>query len=119
MGDAIKGSPPNPAAELVGVIRQAVRQKSRNAVTVRTAKPTRTGIPKGEIYCESIRSEDIVLSGSDHRDLLVQILRQARSVFVMHTTFLRADAFVLLQEEFRRAAKRGVAIDIFWGADGG
>jgi cardiolipin synthase len=36
----------------------------------------------------------------------------------MHTTFLRESAFADLQDEFRRAAKRGVAIDIFWGADG-
>ncbi|WP_245476550.1 phospholipase D-like domain-containing protein [Bradyrhizobium sp. Leo170] len=31
---------------------------------------------------------------------------------------IREDAFIELQEEFGRAAKRGVRIDIFWGADG-
>jgi phosphatidylserine/phosphatidylglycerophosphate/cardiolipin synthase-like enzyme len=34
----------------------------------------------------------------------------------MHSTFLRESAFIELQDEFRRAAKRGVQIDIFWGA---
>lgn len=35
----------------------------------------------------------------------------------MHSTFLRESAFVELQEEFGKAAKRGVQIDIFWGAN--
>jgi phosphatidylserine/phosphatidylglycerophosphate/cardiolipin synthase-like enzyme len=82
----------------------------------RTSMAPATGV--GVIASAPIRPADIVLSGSDHRDLLLEILRQARSIFIMHTTFLRESAFADLQDEFRRAAKRGVAIDIFWGADG-
>jgi cardiolipin synthase A/B len=118
LGDAIKGLPPNPPGQLVRAIKQAAKQRPGNVVTVRTVKPAPVAATRGELRCEPIRPDDIILSGPEHQDLLVQILRQARSTFVMHTTFLREVAFAKLQDEFRRAAKRGVAIDIFWGADG-
>jgi cardiolipin synthase A/B len=72
---------------------------------------------QGSIRTVPIQPDDIVLSGQDHRDRLIEILRQARSRLIMHSTFLRESAFIELQEEFGRAAKRGVSIDIFWGAD--
>ena len=118
LGDAIKGLPPDPSAALVRVIREASRHKPGNTITLRrTAKPQNAAGDR-EVRCREIQPCDIVLSGKDHRDLLVQTLRQARSMFVMHTTFLRDSAFVALEDEFQRAAKRGVAVDIFWGADG-
>jgi cardiolipin synthase len=118
LGDAIKGLPPDPAAELVRFIRQTAKQKPGNTIRLSPRKTSPTAAGDGELRCREVRPEDIILSGKDHRDLLVQTLRQARSLFVMHTTFLREAAFVALEDEFRRAAKRGVTIDIFWGAAG-
>lgn len=118
LGEAIKGLPPKPPEQLVRAIRHAAKQKRGSAVNVRAVRPSRAGMSTSEISCEPIRPEDVLLSGTDHRDLLVLILRQARYGFVLHTTFLREDAFAKLQDEIKRAAKRGVAIDIFWGADG-
>lgn len=119
MGTAIKGLPQGAPEELARVIRQAATQKPGNVVRLNPPRPTpHATAGDGDLECSAVQPEDIVLSGKDHHDLLIRILRQSRSLFAMHTTFLRDPAFAALQDEFRRAAKRGVAIHIFWGADG-
>jgi phosphatidylserine/phosphatidylglycerophosphate/cardiolipin synthase-like enzyme len=119
VGGAIKGLPPDPSDDLVSAIRKAATApNSDRQVKIRPARSTK--VPTADasvITAMPFRPSDIVLSGSDHRDLLLEVLRQARSKFVMHSTFIRERAFAELQDEFRRAAKRGVTIDIFWGAD--
>jgi phosphatidylserine/phosphatidylglycerophosphate/cardiolipin synthase-like enzyme len=119
LGSSIKGLPADPAEQLVAAIRRAAADSKAGALM--TMKPLRRSIAQqtgvGVVTTAPVQPNDIILSGSDHRDRLIQILRQARSRFIMHSTFLRDNAFVELQDEFKRAAKRGVIIDIFWGAD--
>ncbi|QGM99816.1 phospholipase D-like domain-containing protein [Methylocystis parvus] len=119
IGDSIKGLPPDPAEQLVSAIRRAAKENKPGAAL--TIKPPRRAIISTDagniVRTVPIRPDDIVLSGQDHRDRLIEILRQARSRLIMHSTFLREGAFIELQAEFARAAKRGVRIDIFWGAD--
>jgi cardiolipin synthase len=119
LGNSIKGLPPDPAEQLVAAIRRAATGDRPGAAmtipSLRRSTNQQTGA--GVIPAAPIRPDDIVLSGTDHRDRLIEILRQARSRFIMHSTFLRENAFAELQDEFRRAAKRGVVIDIFWGAN--
>jgi cardiolipin synthase len=119
LGNSIKGLPPDPAEQLVAAIRRAAADPKPGAVMtmqpLRRSTTQQTGV--GVVAAAPVQPDDIVLSGSDHRDRLIEILRQARSRFIMHSTFLRESAFVELQDEFKRAAKRGVVIDIFWGAD--
>jgi cardiolipin synthase len=120
LGNSIKGLPPEPSEDLVSAIRRAATdEKPGTAMKIRSPRTSLAlAMGVGVIASAPIRPADIALSGSDHHDLLLEILRQARSRFIMHTTFLRESAFADLQDEFRRAAKRGVVIDIFWGADG-
>ena len=119
LGNSIKGLPPDPAEQLVAAIRRAATDDRPGAAmtipSLRRSTNQQTGADV--IPAAPIRLDDIVLSGTDHRDRLIEILRQARSRFIMHSTFLRENAFAELQDEFRRAAKRGVLIDIFWGAN--
>jgi phosphatidylserine/phosphatidylglycerophosphate/cardiolipin synthase-like enzyme len=118
LGNSIKGLPPDPPSQLVTAIRNAAAgQRPGASMTVRPPRRAQSATMGDVVACPPIRSTDIVLTGADHRELLLEILRQARSRFVMHSTFLRDGAFAELEDEFRRAAKRGVAIDIFWGAD--
>jgi cardiolipin synthase A/B len=119
VGDSIKGLPPEPSDDLVSAIRKAATApKSDRQVKIRPARSAKAATVDSSIITGmQFRPNDIALSGTDHRDLLLEILRQARSRFVMHSTFIRERAFAELQDEFKRAAKRGVAIDIFWGAD--
>ena len=119
IGDSIKGLPPDPAAQLVDAIRRAAKDnRPGKAITIKPSRGSAASTTDGSIVRTlPVRLDDVVLSGTDHRDRLIEILRQARSRLVMHSTFLRENAFIELQEEFGRAAKRGVKIDIFWGAD--
>lgn len=119
IGKRIKGLPPDPPESLVAAInRAASERKSGAAMTIKPLQRAGSAAAtNGRIRTVPLEPDDIVLSGKDHRDRLVEILRQARSRVIMHSTFLREDAFIELQEEFARAAKRGVGIDIFWGAD--
>ncbi len=120
LGDTVKGLPPDAPEDLHSAIRRAASaEKPGVATTVRSPRPSPAQVTDANVISlPLLRSGDIVLSGQDHRDLLLDVLRQARSRFLMHSTFLRDKAFADLQDEFRRAAKRGVAIDIFWGANG-
>lgn len=119
IGNSIKGLPPDAAEQLVAAIRRAATDNKPGAAMAIPSlrRPTNQQTGVGIIPAAPIRPDDIVLSGTDHRDRLVEILRQARSRFIMHSTFLRENAFAELQDEFKRAAKRGVVIDIFWGAN--
>jgi phosphatidylserine/phosphatidylglycerophosphate/cardiolipin synthase-like enzyme len=119
IGNSIKGLPPDPATELVDAIRRAAKDNRPGmAMTIKPPRRSTASMTEGKVVRTlPIRPDDIVLSGKDHRDRLIEILRQARTRLIMHSTFLREDAFIELQEEFARAAKRGVKIDIFWGAD--
>lgn len=120
LNGVVKGMPPDPPNDLVELVKHAaserspgepVRIKSSRRASKALESPTDTAIA-----LPALNPADIVLSGPDHRELLLDILRRARARFVMHSTFLREAAFLELQDEFRRAAKRGVHIDIFWGA---
>lgn len=118
LGGTVRGLPPNAPEALVTAVRRAAAPNSGRQVKIQSPKSLKIpGIQAGVIAVQNLQPSEIVLSGSDHRELLVDILRQARSRFVMHSTFVREQAFAELQDEFRRAARRGVAIDIFWGAD--
>lgn len=117
--NSIKGLPQDSAEQLIAAIRRAA--KGKRPGTPMTIKPPRRSAASATVGTSlrivPIQPDDIVLSGQDHRDRLIEILRKARSRLIMHSTFLRESAFVELQEEFGKAAKRGVQIDIFWGAD--
>jgi len=60
--------------------------------------------------------EDIILSGPDHLLAFKELLRRARSRVFIHSTFVDDANFAKLLPEFRKAARRGVQVDIFWGA---
>ena len=118
VGTAVKGMPSDPPGELLEAIHQAASEKGQGArIQIsprRRREREREGF--GSVSLPAFNPQDIVLSGLDHHDLFVDILRRATVRVVIHSTFLRETAFAHMQDEFRRAAKRGARIDIFWGA---
>jgi cardiolipin synthase A/B len=118
IGTDIRGLPKDAPRELELSIRRAAADSVRGSI-VRTSAVQATSDPAADrqpIEIPPIESTDVILAGSDHEELFVQILGQARYRLIVHSTFLSCAAFGKLQNEFRRAAKRGVKIDIFWGA---
>jgi phosphatidylserine/phosphatidylglycerophosphate/cardiolipin synthase-like enzyme len=115
IGDEIKGLPEGVPREMKAAIRRAAIDKTRGTTIV--AQPIYIAPQSGSVIsCPTIESSDIALSGEDHREVLVRILRAARYDIILHSTFLSSKAFTGLQDEFRAAAKRGAKIEMFWGA---
>jgi cardiolipin synthase A/B len=115
----ITGLPASAPRSLIAAVRRAAEATERG--TTLQARPaarpsSRTTAP---VAIPMPNPNDILLSGSEHRQLLVEVLGNARYHVVLHSTFLNANSFIELQEAFRTAARRGAEIDIFWGANAG
>ena len=60
---------------------------------------------------------DLVIGGTQQRDLFLELLRKARRRMIIHSTFLDARRFEVLMDPIREACERGVNIDLLWGAE--
>jgi cardiolipin synthase A/B len=116
--DNIRGVPPNAPKELIEAIRRTAHSAPRGK-PMRT-RPTRLAQSDGHasrtFSMPAFGTNDILTSGRDHRDFLLATLRNARYNVIIHSTFLRTDAFADIEESLRRAARRGAKIDILWGS---
>jgi len=59
--------------------------------------------------------EDVIIGGSHHRELFIELLRAARRHMIIHSTFLDASQFKEWLEPIRAACQRGVKFDLLWG----
>jgi cardiolipin synthase A/B len=64
-----------------------------------------------------ISPADLIIGGSAQRHSLAELFGGAHRRVIMHSTFLRTDAFLGLADVFRAACRRGVTFDLFWGAE--
>jgi len=64
-----------------------------------------------------MNADDLVIGGPSQRTCMEKLLTGARHRVIMHSTFLRPDAFRGLADLFAAACRRGVVIDLFWGAE--
>jgi phosphatidylserine/phosphatidylglycerophosphate/cardiolipin synthase-like enzyme len=62
------------------------------------------------------QSDDLVLGGDEHRKMFEGLLRKARYRIIIHSTFVSEANFNAVRPLLFDAMKRGVRIDIFWGA---
>jgi cardiolipin synthase A/B len=97
------------------VIAAAGRTRSGRTLPVPYAGPAPSLAKAEPVSCE-FAPDDIVIGGSAQRDLLRDLLANAGSRMVIHSTFIALKDFELLVPEFRSACVRGVTIDILWGA---
>ena len=71
-------------------------------------------IEKTRVLKCAVAQEDVVIGTDNHRDLFADILRIAHRRIVIHSTFLDAKRFAVLQDASRTACVRGVQIDLLW-----
>lgn len=60
--------------------------------------------------------DDLIFGGAEHRSAFEAAIRTAHKRLVIHSSFLRPDAFSTWLADLKNAARRGVRIDIIWGA---
>ncbi len=63
----------------------------------------------------SFTSDELILGGQEHKDLLEEIIRNARSFVVIHSTFVNYVRNDVLLDRLETSARSGVRIDILWG----
>ena len=59
---------------------------------------------------------DLIFDHEEHRRAFAQVVGGAKRRILLHSTFLRKDAFLAWRHEFRAAVRRGAVIDVFWGS---
>jgi hypothetical protein len=63
----------------------------------------------------SIREEDVLVGGKQHREFVTQCLSDARSNVILHSCFIDPGTIESLLPEFEAAARRKVRVDLLWG----
>jgi hypothetical protein len=63
----------------------------------------------------NLRSDDVILGGPAHRQVLARSIEKARHRIVLHSTFISEPQAGAVVDLLKPAAVRGVLIDILWG----
>jgi hypothetical protein len=118
VADGVPRLPPTAPRQLSSVIARAAgaNEASVGVEAVPSSEPPPRWAPFGTVECE-LSPDDVILGGSAHGEAFRALLGGAATRFVVHSTFLDHDKFVLLREDFRRACARGVRIELLWGAE--
>jgi cardiolipin synthase len=118
VADGLPQLPPTASEPLAAVIADVAA--SADARVTLEAVPSAMPLPHRQSFqpvrCE-ITLDDIILGGSAHGEAFRSLLAGADTRFVVHSTFLDAEKFALLREDFRRACERGVRVELLWGAE--
>lgn len=107
-------------------LREAIHEASRTQIaTSATQEPTIHSLPKNwrqqfdlqpaQEHPIKFSSSDLILDGPAHRNELINLLDTARTVAIIHSTFIRAEAFFDIFDNIRNAINRGVRVHVMWG----
>lgn len=68
------------------------------------------------VRCD-LGADDLVVGGPAHRALFEKALKEAHRRLIVHSTFLRRDAFSGLLPALSAACREGLTVDVLWGAE--
>lgn len=63
----------------------------------------------------AFQTSDILIGGAAHKQVLENAIHKARHRLIIHSTFIRDDAFEEWKPSLIEAVKKGVKVDILWG----
>jgi hypothetical protein len=69
----------------------------------------------GDTLYDNIGQQDIIVGGPEHRELIKECLRNAKSMIIIHSCFVSPETVKALLSDFEEAAKRKVRIELLWG----
>jgi len=64
---------------------------------------------------DTLTTEDLIVGGPAHLEILRDSLEKAKSTVVIHSCFLSADTLRNLLPDLERAGRRRVKVDLLWG----
>lgn len=113
----VSGLPLDAGDRLRSLASRLAREKAVGDTTVRYVGPTPVDLTKTvRIPCDVV-PDDVVVGGAAHKAIFLALLEQAQRRVVVHSTFLSVEKFEALREAFRAACRRGVVLDVLWGAE--
>lgn len=113
----VTGLPRDADARLRALVERLARQPAGGDVTVPYVGPKDTVDTEGAPIPSSLSPEDVLVGGEAHRQAFLRLLERAERRVIVHSTFLDAAKFHALRDAFRETCRRGVTLDILWGAE--
>jgi cardiolipin synthase len=115
-GDSIEGLPSGAPKSLRDLIQGAAQGQPLAPLSAFPASAVDRATGRfGKALEIAFDRRGLIIGGDAHRRTLENTLRRARSWIVLHSTFVRADAFRTVLPLLGDAALRGARIDILWG----
>ena len=111
----IEGFPSRAPERLRSVILAAAKQAEVKPNGSYPVPKEATVIRASETRSISFGSEDLVLGGKEHEELLKKVIRRCRYDLIIHSTFLAYARYEALRPLLQKAVERGVKIHIMWG----
>jgi phosphatidylserine/phosphatidylglycerophosphate/cardiolipin synthase-like enzyme len=108
--------PPGTSNALRQLVERLARDPRKGAVTIPYRGQTE-GPPPALQVPSSVGADDVILGGDAHKDALLRLLAGAKQRVIIHSTFVSAQRFEDLLPEIAAACRRGVRLDLLWGAD--
>lgn len=118
IGGIPQGLPENASDGLKRIVAQGVAlPKGSGDLTVSYAGPRDAIDVEPTLHSCAFDSGDLIIGGAAQRSCLLNLLEMAHSRIIILSTFLKTADFQELFDPIRAACRRGVSIDIFWGAE--
>jgi cardiolipin synthase A/B len=116
-GDGIRGLPPKAPTALTSAVLDVARAKDPPRPVVVQSLLAAPPDPIAPVTISIQAGNTALIMGADaHYNTFTEVLTASKRRVILHSTFLRADAFNAHLRLFKDAIRRGVRIDIFWGA---
>ena len=118
VADGLPQLPANAPEALAAIIAEVAASADHRVTVgaVPSAAPPLHRQPFQPVRCD-MSPDDVILGGSAHGKAFRAMLAGADTRFVVHSTFLDAERFALLRDDFRCACERGVRVELLWGAE--
>jgi cardiolipin synthase A/B len=117
-GKNIRGLPTNAGTALRKVVLRAAAQP-RAAPEFQVEYQGEAAPPDDDPKWHpfTFEPDDLVVGASEQGTRLRTLIESAHQRIVLHSTFLRVQAFEKLKSAFQVACRRGVSIDVLWGGE--
>jgi cardiolipin synthase A/B len=121
-GETVRGLPANDPMPLRHVVLEIAKQRpAAGEILPQEVKSAAVHYawerPAPKLRSIAYRGADIILGGAAHKRIFERTLEQARSIVIIHSTFLDERRFVDLLPAMESAVARGVNIYVLWGKD--
>ncbi len=116
LGGEVRGLPADASIRLRDLLLSLARTSTGSSPVAVQYRGPREEQRAAEVRCD-LGADDLVVGGPDHRALFEKALKEAHRRLIVHSTFLRKDAFAELLPALSAACREGLAVDVLWGAE--